>query len=50
MLSGNDLDEIVRRCAVAPKRVLPAGVAIPAAPQLSSMTRTTARRMHRSDQ
>jgi hypothetical protein len=50
MLSEDDLDEIVRRCAVAPESAPPADVAIPAVPQVSSMTRTTARRLSRGDQ
>ena len=50
MLSENDLDEIVRQCAVAPQSAPPAGVAIPAVPQVGSMTPTTARRMRRGDQ
>jgi hypothetical protein len=49
MLSEDDLDEIVRRCAVAPQSPPPAGVAIPAGPQVDSMTPTTARRMRRGD-
>ena len=50
MLSEDDLDEIVRRCAVAPQAAPPAGVAIPAVSQVGSMTPTTARRMRRGDQ
>lgn len=47
MLSEDDLDEIVRRCAVAPRR--PAPPADPAVPHVGSMTRTTTRRMLRGD-
>ena len=50
MLSEDDLDEIVRRCAVAPASARPADVVIPAVPQVGSMTPTTARRMRRGDQ
>ncbi|WP_445161442.1 helix-turn-helix domain-containing protein [Mycobacterium sp. Dal123C01] len=49
MLSKDDLDEIVRRCAVGSKSAAPADVAALAIPHVGSMTRTTARRMGRDD-
>jgi hypothetical protein len=48
MLSENDLDEIVRRCAVSPQSAPPIDVAISAVPRASSMTATTARRMRQA--
>jgi hypothetical protein len=50
MPSQEDLDEIVRRCAVAPKPAPPTDATNPAVPQSSSMTRTTALRLRRGDQ
>jgi hypothetical protein len=44
-LTSDDLDEILRLCAVRAESVGPTGAAIPGASQSSSMTRTTARRM-----
>jgi len=49
MLSPDDLDEIVGRCAVAPKPALPPDVAALAVLPGTSMTQTTARRMRRGD-
>jgi hypothetical protein len=42
--SNEDLDEILRLCAVGPRPALPTN---PDGPQATSMTRTTARRLHR---
>lgn len=47
-LTAEDLDEILRLCAVAPARARTTE-ANPAAGQVSSMTRTTARRMREGD-
>jgi hypothetical protein len=49
MLSQDDLDEIVGRCAVAPKSALPADVAALDVRPGTSMTPTTARRIRRGD-
>ncbi|WP_448439487.1 helix-turn-helix domain-containing protein [Mycolicibacterium sp. XJ2] len=47
MLTGDDLDDIVRECAVPPK-VAATAISSSEAPQGSSMTRTTARRVRRA--
>ena len=44
-LAPDDLDEIIRLCARAPESASPVEAVRPAQPQVSSMTRTTARRM-----
>lgn len=49
MLSDDDLKEIVLRCAMASRLAPPADVAGSAVPQVSSMTKTTARRMRRAE-
>jgi hypothetical protein len=49
-LTPDDLDEIVRLCAVAPELLPRIGAANCAVPQTSSMTTTTARRMRRGGQ
>lgn len=49
-LAQDDLEEIVRLCAVAPTAATPTNSTDTAASSRSSMTRTTARRMRRDDQ
>lgn len=49
-LAPDDLDEIIRLCAIAHRPTAPTDSANHAVPQTSSMTRTTARRMRRGDE
>jgi hypothetical protein len=49
-LAPDDLDEIVRLCAVALESAPPTDATNSVVPQSSSMTRTTARRLRRGDQ
>lgn len=47
MLSEDDLDEIVRRCAVVAESASSADASVSGVQQAGSMTRTTLRRMRR---
>lgn len=49
-LAPVDLEEIIRLCAVAPEPAPPTDPAMCSGSQVSSMTRTTARRMSRGNQ
>lgn len=49
-LTPDDLDEIIRLCAVAPEPIPRSDAVNHAVPRTSPMTRTTARRMRRGDQ
>lgn len=49
-LTSDDLDQIIRLCAVAPETALRTDAANREFSQTSSMTRTTARRMRRGEQ
>lgn len=50
VLTEDDINENIRRCAVKPKAVSSVDTTNHGFPQFSSMTRTTARRMRLGDQ
>jgi hypothetical protein len=49
VLTEDDINENIRRCAVKPKAVSPVDTTNFGVPQSGSMTRTTARRMRRGE-
>jgi hypothetical protein len=50
VLTEDDINENIKRCAVKPKAVSSVDTTNCVVPQFGSMTRTSARRMRRSDQ